>query len=127
MVPTGSTGKAFVSELALLIQSYADGAAIEPFALKALMVMPALLLQKPKFDSKLDSRLVRSCLQRHLALWLNGDFMALFNEGLVLQNHISSRPPYSHCDDQHRSGRFAHLMMEGRVNAALRCLAPTYL
>ena len=57
MVPTGSTGKAFVSELALLIQSFADGAAIEPFALKALMVMPALLLQKPKFDSKLDSRL----------------------------------------------------------------------
>ena len=125
MVPTGSTGKAFVSELALLIQSYADGAAIAPFALKALMVMPALLLQKPKFDSKLDSRLVRSCLQRRLDLWLNGDFMALFNEGLVLQNHISSRPPYSHCDDQHRSGRFAHLMMEGRVNAALRCLAPS--
>ena len=50
--------------------------------------------------------------------------MALFNEGLVLQNHISSRPPYS-CDDQHCSGRFAHLMMKGCVNAALRCLAPT--
>ena len=50
MVPTGSTGKAFVLELALLIQSFVDGAAIEPFALKALMVMPALLLQKPKFD-----------------------------------------------------------------------------
>ena len=60
-------------------------------------------------------------------MWLNGDFMALqlFNEGLALQNHISSRPPYPRCDDQHHSGRFAHLMMEGRVNAALRCLAPT--
>ena len=34
-------------------------------------------------------------------------------------------PPYSRCDDQHRSGRFAHLMMEGCVNATLRCLAPT--
>ena len=51
--------------------------------------------------------------------------MALFNEVLVLQNHISSRPPYSHCDDQHCSGRFSHLMMEGCVNAALRYLAPT--
>ena len=125
MVPTGSTGKAFVLELALLIQSFADGAAIEPFTLKAVMVMPALLLQKPKFDSKLDSRLVHSCLQRRPDLWLKGDFMALFNDGQVLQNHIFSRPPYSRCDDQHRSGRFAHLMMEGRVNAALRCLAPT--
>ena len=69
MVPTGSTGKAVVSALALLIQSFADGAAIEPFALKALMVMPALLLQKPKFDSKLGSHLVCSCLQRLLDLW----------------------------------------------------------
>ena len=50
--------------------------------------------------------------------------MALFNEGLVIQNHISSKPPYSRCDDQHHSERFAHLMMEGHVNAALRCLAP---
>ena len=125
MVPTDSTGKAIISETAHLIQSFADSAAIEPFTLKALMVIPALLLQKPKFYSKLDSRLVRSCLQRHLDLWLNGEFMALFNEGLILQNHISSRPPYSHCDDQHSSGRFAHLMMEGRVDAALRYLAPT--
>ena len=125
MVPTGSTGKAFVSELALLIQSFTDGTATEPFALKALMAMPALLLQKPKFDSKLDSRLVCFCLQRRLDLWLNGEFMALLNEGLVLQNHISSRPPYSRCDDQHHSGGFNHSMMEGRVNAALRCLAPT--
>ena len=123
-IPTGSTGRAFVAELAHLIQSFADGAAIEPFVLKALMVMPALLLQKPSVDSKLDTHLLRSCLQHRLDLWLNGEFMALFNEGLVIQTHISSRPPYFRCDDQHHSGRFAHLMMEGRVNAALRCLAP---
>ena len=55
MVPTGGTGKAFVSELALLIQSFADGAAIEPFALKALMVMPVLLLQIRSARSRLHS------------------------------------------------------------------------
>ena len=79
--------------------------------MKALMVMPALILQKPKADSKLDSHLVCSCLQRHLDLWLKGEFEALFNEGLVLQNHISSNPPYLHCDDQHCSGGFAYLTM----------------
>ena len=42
LIPTGASGKAFVSELAFLIQSFADGLAIEPFALKALMVMPGL-------------------------------------------------------------------------------------
>ena len=36
--------------------------------------------------------------------------MALFNEGLVLQNHISSRPLHSHCD-QHCSGRLAYLVL----------------
>ena len=86
--------------------------------------MPALLLQKPSVDSKLDTRLLCFCLQRRLDLWLKGEFMALFNEGLAIQTHNSSRPPYFRCDDQHHSGRFAHLMMEGRVNAALRCLAP---
>ena len=87
--------------------------------------MPALLLQKPKADSRLDSRLIHSCLQRCLDLWPEGKFTDLFHEGLVLQNHISSKPLYSHCNDQHHSGRFAHLMRGGCVNAALRCLAPT--
>ena len=72
MIPTGATGKAFVSELAFLIQSFADGSAIEPFVLKTLMVMLALLLQKPQVYFKLDSHLVRSCFHRRLDLWLKG-------------------------------------------------------
>ena len=38
--------------------------------------------------------------------------MALFDEGQDIQNHImSSRHPYSCCDDEHHSGRFARSMM----------------
>ena len=47
-VPSGSTGKAFVAELAQLFQAYADNSSLlESIALKATTTMPTLLLQKP--------------------------------------------------------------------------------
>jgi hypothetical protein len=44
-------------------------------ALKAVMVMPALLLQKPSFKSKCKQH--SECLQRRLNLWKLGDFNGL--------------------------------------------------
>ena len=43
--------------------------------------------------------------------------------GLVIQIHILS---LLCCDDQHHSGRFTDLIMEGCVNTAPRYLAPAY-
>ena len=43
-VPSGSAGKAFVTELARLYQAYADGSSLESVALKACTVAPILLL-----------------------------------------------------------------------------------
>ena len=51
-IPSGKNGKAFVSELARLFRSFAEGTALESVALKAAMVMPHLLLQKPSRKSK---------------------------------------------------------------------------
>ena len=45
LVPSGKAGKDFVTELARLFQSYAEGLALESVAMKATMVMPHLLLQ----------------------------------------------------------------------------------
>ena len=74
---------------------------------EALKVMPTLLMQIPNVDSKLDSHLLQWCLD----LWLKGEFMALFNEGRVIQDHKCSRHPNSCFDDQYHSGRLAHLLM----------------
>ena len=41
-----------MTELARLFQSYAEGSALESVPLKAAMVMPHLLLQKPSVSSK---------------------------------------------------------------------------
>ena len=51
-VPSGSTGKAFVSELAHLFQVYADSSSLECIAVKATTIMQILLLQKPSRTSK---------------------------------------------------------------------------
>ena len=51
-VPSGSAGKAFVTELAHLYQAYTDGSSLESVALKACTVAPILLLQKPSRTSK---------------------------------------------------------------------------
>ena len=51
-VPSGKAGKAFANELARLFRSYADSSALECIALKAAMILPPFLLQKPTPKSK---------------------------------------------------------------------------
>ena len=46
-VPYGSAGSHFVTELAKLYESFGSAFAMECIALKAAMVLPALLLWKP--------------------------------------------------------------------------------
>ena len=51
-VPRGKAGTDFVSELSRLIEAYNDATALESIAMKAVMVMPSLLLQRPCTRSK---------------------------------------------------------------------------
>lgn len=51
-VPSGKAGTQFVEELARLLTTYADGTPLENIAMKAVMTMPALLLQKPHPKSR---------------------------------------------------------------------------
>ena len=69
-VPSGSAGKAFVTELAHLYQAYTDGSSLESVALKACTVAPILLLQKPSRTSKSKDHV--NHLQRRLDLWDKG-------------------------------------------------------
>ena len=54
LVPSGKAGRdfKFVTQLARIFQSYAEGSALESVALKAVIVMPQLLLQKPSVSSE---------------------------------------------------------------------------
>ena len=79
-------GSQFVTELANLYDGYGSASGLESITLKATMVLPPLLLQKPLSQSK--SREHIKCLERRLLLWCEGDINALLNEGLMIQQHL---------------------------------------
>ena len=64
----------------------AVGSSIELVALKALIVLCILLMQKPSRVSKIRDHI--SCLERCLALWKDGNLNELVLEGRVLQLHF---------------------------------------
>ena len=116
LVPSGKVGKAFVSEITCLVRGYAEATAFEGIALKAVVVMQVLLLQKPHARSK--SRDHVQHLSRRLDLWKNGDVQALIREGSTIQKRI--KLGRGRVDDDHIARIFSKLMLEGKVKSALR-------
>ena len=87
-VPYGRVGGDFVQELAKLFHSYGEAGALEAIALKAAMLMCALLLQKPHSRTSncdLVSCLQRCCLSGFRVMWMLCLMRAvLFSIGLCL-------------------------------------------
>ena len=119
-IPSGKAGKAFVKELSSLFWSYGESSALEPIALTAAFVLPALMLQKPSSRSKAKEHSV--CLAKRLELWKQGDIDSLMVEGRTIQNHISSSHPKSFTANN-EARTFANLVKEGKLKAAQRLLS----
>ena len=120
LIPSGRAGKTFVRELARLYQAYADASTLECIALKAGTVLQCLLLQKPHAKSK--SKDHSTHLERRLKLWLDGDISTLLREGRCIQRHLPS--PTNQEDNLEKNARvFSRLMLQGKVNAALRFIS----
>jgi len=73
-IPSGKAGRMFVQELTRLFTAYAENSALESIALKAAMIMPTLLLQKPHQRSKMKDH--NTHLERRLKLWTRGVSMS---------------------------------------------------
>ena len=57
MVPTGAAGKKVIDETSRLLHQWTNNTPLKNIALKAIHVMPALLLQKPSKTSKAKDHL----------------------------------------------------------------------
>ena len=117
-VPFGRAGKAFVSELASLYRAFATSSAMESIAMKAAIVLPILLLQKPSRKSKAKEH--STCLERRLSTWQDGDLNDLLLEGRTIQRRIPALHPADGCARLARS--FANLMFQGKTKSAIRLL-----
>ena len=118
-VPSGSAGKAFVLELARLLQAYADSSSLECIAMKAITIAQVLLLQKPSRSSKSKDHAAH--LQRRLELWREGDIPSLLEEGRCIQKYL--RQGRKHPDSEKIARTFRDLMMKGNIHSALRYLS----
>ena len=93
----------FVQELARLLESYSLATALESVALKAVMVMPALLLQRPHPKSKDKEHVSR--LEDRLTKWREGDIVSLLHKGRTIQDRLKNDRPQRKAPDDHQNAR----------------------
>ena len=119
-LPSGAAGKRYVREMTRLITFWTeDRKPLADVALKLLMVMPALLLQKP--HKKSTSKQHTQYLNKRMDLWDAGNLEELLREGRAIQQRL--RQNFSKNDTpEHKAKTFAKLMLLGKVNAALKLL-----
>ncbi len=89
----------------------------DDIALKSLIIMPSLLLQKPSYKSKSKQS---ECLEKRLLQWESGDFNFLVKECRAIQCRLELGSKKK--SSEHVSCTFAKLTLAGKVNAAMRLL-----
>ena len=72
-IPSGKAGKDFVQELSYWLKQFNSNADLNLIALKAFMILPTLILQKPSARSK--SKEHTEAVERRLQLWRRGETM----------------------------------------------------
>ena len=88
-----------------------DSADLQAISIKAVMIMLALLLQKPSFKSKSKEHTL--CLKRRLHLWQSGDFDALLRECRTIKTTLSTSKK---CMSPAKlSKTFSNLMFQGKL------------
>ena len=109
-----------MQEVTRLFTAYAENSALESVSLKAAMIMPTLLLQKPHQRSK--PKEFSSHLEHRLKLWLEGNLEELLNESHTIQQRTCRIHQNSNQPQQETARIFAKLMMQGKVKKTLRLI-----
>ena len=118
-IPNNSCGRSFVSSTTRLLNAFTRGNPLEPIAMKAVAIMSHLILQRPHAKSTAGEN--KQHLTRRMALWEAGDIPALLREARVLQK-LSQQHCHGKVSTDNLSRRFTHLMLEGKVHAAIRLI-----
>ena len=119
LLPSGKVGKDFIDEMTRLISEWNNDSPLKSISLKALMVMPSLLLQKPSKTSKAKDHL--TALERRLVLWNNGDIEELVHEAETIQNQLLFKENRKSIAEISKS--FRNFMIKGEINSALKLLS----
>ena len=117
-LPSGGAGKHFIEELTFWLKQFNSNSDLNPVALKAFMVLPSVILQKPSATSKTKEHSV--AIERRLALWRQGDLNMLMKEiRFILDRFVNSKRARSFEDI---SRIFATFVFQGKLTAAIKLL-----
>ena len=116
MLPNGSAGKNYIREMTRLLTSFNEDSPLKHITMKAIFIMPALLLQKPSKSSKSKDHV--EALNRRLDLWSKGEFLKLLDESTTLQSRLPMS--YGKKDLATISKQFKNQMQKGNVNNAIK-------
>ena len=117
-LPSGAAGKSFLKECTRLLRAWTSKSALRDIALKCIMIMPHLLLQKPCKESKAKDH--SEALKRRMAFWQRGDLDSVFRECETIQKRMKKSAPSNSIEAI--SKKFATLMKKGNVSAAVKIL-----
>ena len=101
-----------------LFNAWIAGSPLKKIAMKAVRIMPSLLLQKPSKESKSKDHL--EALERRMELWQSGDLLELLQESLTIQRNLKSVKGSKAVAQI--SKKFVEEMQKGNVNGALKLL-----
>ena len=107
-----------IEEVTRLIKLWIIDTPLRKIALKAVRVMPALVLQKPSKSSKSKDHHI--ALERRLKLWDEGKIEELFYEGQTMQEKLKSSDISMTIAKISMKVRI--LISKGNVNGALKLL-----
>ena len=120
-LPTGETGKGYLEELNLWLSRVALKTSYERIAMKIVMIMPHLLLQRPAMRT--PKRMVTETLNRRMRLWRKGEIGELLEEAKRIQKenkrHLERKEKE---EDEKVRQSFVQYMQRGDVNQASKCL-----
>ena len=117
-VPSGRAGKAFIEELAFWIKQFNSNSDLNSVALKAFMVLPTLILQKPSTPSK--SKEHSAVIERRLNLWRQADLDLLLKEVRFIQGKFVNSKKARTVEDI--SKVFAKLVFQGKLSVVIKLL-----
>ena len=88
--------------------------------MKAVMVLPALLLQRPHHKSKDREHIAR--LEDRLSRWHDGDIASLLHKCRTIQDHLGNGRSrrWNTCGESQTARSFQKLVAIGNVKATLR-------
>ena len=117
-LPSGAAGKRYLQMKTRLIENWCEGKQpVCEIALKVLMIMPGIILQKP--CNKTTAKQNTEYLNKRLNSWEAGDFETLLKEARGIQERMN-RNSSKFEDPDHIIKIFSRHMLQGKVHAALR-------